>query len=824
MKNTIDFFWNRKTSIKWLLFFTALILLTMLGTRELWTQEWRWADISWNMMFSGDYFHPYLGDVPYYDKPLLSYWVMIVFSHLLGGLSTWSLRLPAALAGILAVFCTYRVGTLIVDRRVGLIAGWMLITTFYFLFWSRTANTDMLNVAGIMLATMWYFERREKPGLLTYSIYFLILAVSALFKGLIAPVISILVVLPDFLHAKNWKKHLRWELLPALIPAVIVYAIPFLLSNHFGSAQYGESGFYEVWRENVVRYFHPFDHQDPIYCYFIYLPLYLLPWTLLFIPAVVAVYKRWKTMSFGSRWTVWSTVLIFLFLTLSGSRRNYYVLPMVPFATLLTADWIAAGFATQARRCYIAALLAITSISLLFIYYAIAEPLYYSDGGFPRFAQQVEKAATEIRPWSQWNIVTLDAESKIAFYINPTKPITLLGLPSATRAEQKRRRETYGAQELTQLWPIILEQRPDTIIISRKAYLKKLIPYFRDYKIIIAQPTLGMRLLKQDDSAEPIAFIPTRSQQIIHFKIVPLGTSGGESEDNLSAYVVAPEQSNAWVALDAGTLISSLKKISDQLFQRLNVQVKSEKTFAETFFGDYLKAYLISHAHLDHISGLIIGSTIDSSKNILGTDTTINYLRDNVFNWKVWPNFADEGEQPQLKKYHYQRLAVGATVPVAQTILNVTPFALSHGNGYPSTAFLLEANGYYLLYFGDTGADAVEHSHDINLIWQKIAPLVRSHKLSAIFIEVSYPDGRPDNLLFGHLTPHWLLTELRELAMLVNPQYPHAALSGLPIVITHIKQGLGSEDMSTLIAQQLNQQNDLAARFVIPKQDQLMQF
>ena len=63
-------------------------------------------------------------------------------------------------------------------------------------------------------------------------------------------------------------------------------------------------------------------------------------------------------------------------------------------------------------------------------------------------------------------------------------------------------------------------------------------------------------------------------------------------------------------------------------------------------------------------------------------------------------------------------------------------------------------------------------SEDIHKIWQMISPLIRAHKLEAIFIEASYPDDRPDKLLFGHLTPRWLLFERRQLSLMVNPQHP----------------------------------------------------
>jgi len=507
LENIKEHLWNRDTSIRWLLFFAALILVTMLGARELWTQEWRWADISWNMMYRGDYLHPYLGDAPYYDKPLLSYWLMIAFSYLMGGLSEWSLRLPAVLAGILAVFCTYKVGTQLLDRKVGLMAGWMLITTFYFIFWGRTGNTDMLNVASIMLGVAWYVTRRETPGFSSYSIFFLILAVGALFKGLVAVVITTLAILPDLLHNKTWRKHLRWSLIPAAVPALIVYLIPFLASTYFdGQQAYGESGLYFVYRENILRYFQPFDHQDPFYIYFIYLPVYLFPWIVFFIPALGSLYKRWTKMPWESRWLVWSVLIIFLFLTLSGSRRNYYVLPLVPFAILLTADWIVTGIKRSALAFYTL----IVSYVVLFSYFCILTPLANSNGGSRPFAHEVHTEAALIKPWSQWHLVFLDAESKLTLYMQPAFPVKMLGLPPDPPGMPERTRATFYGPELIKLWPIVTTHPTDTIFITRKIYVNELKPWLKDYKVIIAKSTLSEKLFEKDDSDNAAAFIPTK--------------------------------------------------------------------------------------------------------------------------------------------------------------------------------------------------------------------------------------------------------------------------------------------------------------------------
>ena len=44
------------------------------------------------------------------------------------------------------------------------------------------------------------------------------------------------------------------------------------------------------------------------------------------------------------------------------------------------------------------------------------------------------------------------------------------------------------------------------------------------------------------------------------FRVVPLGVRGGGDDGNLSAYMVAPANSNAYVCLDAGTITNGISK------------------------------------------------------------------------------------------------------------------------------------------------------------------------------------------------------------------------------------------------------------------------
>ena len=129
-----ELLWGKSARFVWLFIAAVVLLLTCLGSREIWTQEHRWTDIVYAMLYHQDYLHPRLNGVDYYDKPLLSYWFIAGLAKLLGGLSTWNIRLPSALAGLLAVWSIYSLGTTLKDRRLGLLAGWMLLTNFYFIF------------------------------------------------------------------------------------------------------------------------------------------------------------------------------------------------------------------------------------------------------------------------------------------------------------------------------------------------------------------------------------------------------------------------------------------------------------------------------------------------------------------------------------------------------------------------------------------------------------------------------------------------------------------------------------------------------------------
>lgn len=299
------------------------------------------------------------------------------------------------------------------------------------------------------------------------------------------------------------------------------------------------------------------------------------------------------------------------------------------------------------------------------------------------------------------------------------------------------------------------------------------------------------------------------------FDVVALGARGGIQDGNLSAYLVSPHGDPRAVTCDVGTLVNGLR-VADEKGAFDGIEVPQDSTYTRIghMLVENVKGYLVSHAHLDHIAGLIAASPDDGKKPIYALPSVNSDIEQTYFNWDAWPNFGDRGEEPQLKKYTYRDLAPGEKTELSDTAMSVTVYPLSHG-GVESTAFLIESGDDALLCFGDTGPDEVEKVTRIADVWAAVADRVRQKHLRAIIVEVSYTNAQPDKLLFGHLTPSWLLKSLKAL----EEKAGLGSLKDLPVIISHIKYSLkkGAPPQEEIL-KELEAGNDIGVSFIIPEQ------
>ncbi len=336
----------------------ALLFFGRLGERALWSEEVRWAEIPREMQLADDYLWPTINGKTYYDKPLGSYWLVVVASWMRGGVDETAARLPCAFSGLLGVALIMLVARRLFDQRTAVLAGTILATSFSFVFFSRTASSDVENVTGV-LAALWLFLRNEShPAGWWVVPLWLIMALTSLTKGLLGFVLPILVIglycslagaSTSPRSPQTWFGLLvsrnRWlfnrKSLLAIPVAVLVYLLPFLLSH---GLTHSAEGLQMVFRENIRRFYDPVNHRGPVWLYAGFIFLLMAPWSLLLPAALVRAHQRWRALDRESRGERFALVYfwgLFVFFTLSSSRRGYYLLPILPAGSLLLARLLA---------------------------------------------------------------------------------------------------------------------------------------------------------------------------------------------------------------------------------------------------------------------------------------------------------------------------------------------------------------------------------------------------------------------------------------------------------------------------------------------------
>jgi 3',5'-cyclic-nucleotide phosphodiesterase len=309
-----------------------------------------------------------------------------------------------------------------------------------------------------------------------------------------------------------------------------------------------------------------------------------------------------------------------------------------------------------------------------------------------------------------------------------------------------------------------------------------------------------------------------------NFKMVVLGSGGGIDESNLSAYLLAPANTDRYICLDAGSLMHGIDVACAQgQFDNIE-KTDQNSSLSANILHHHIDAYVISHPHLDHIMGMLMAAPFDNHKNIVCSPKTADALMEHIFESPLWGNFTSEGTHP-VGKWDIIRLADQEWINIPNNSMKLKSFTLCHSCPNESNAFLIENNDHYCLYFGDTGADKIEGQPKIENVFKSIKPLVQQNKLKAIFIEVSFPNDRDNHHLYGHLKPALLEEELQKLAILISPKKTSAALQGVSIFITHIKPNYQTPQNSRdIIIRECEQMQHFGARFIYPKQAEKYEF
>ncbi|MBV8806397.1 MAG: glycosyltransferase family 39 protein, partial [Sinobacteraceae bacterium] len=272
--------------------------------RSAWTpDEPRELDIAWRMSQQDDRTLPQLADTPFLEKPPLSYWMSAMAIDVYGD-SPPAARMPNLLY---AAITALAIGALAFAMDggtaaiVAALAAGTAITAYRVAVWLAS---DACLLAGCAIALLGaYLGFRAPAGrskLFGYTLMHLGAAIGFMAKsapGWLVPAAALLALIG---WERRWSELRRWELyvgfaVQALLIGPWIYEVS--LSPHAADA------FSALFWHNIVGRFtqlagpaaldYTSGHKNFPGKYFIELPVYLLPWTLL---AVAAVCRAWERL------------------------------------------------------------------------------------------------------------------------------------------------------------------------------------------------------------------------------------------------------------------------------------------------------------------------------------------------------------------------------------------------------------------------------------------------------------------------------------------------------------------------------------------------
>jgi 4-amino-4-deoxy-L-arabinose transferase-like glycosyltransferase len=316
--------------------------------------EPRYAQIAREMLARHDWIVPTLNGSPWLEKPVLLYW-KAMGSYLIYGVHDWAARLPAATYAtglVLAIFFfmrRFRAGS---ELDAALIAASMA----GILAFARAASTDMMISAPFCVALLAWWTWHQIGKRLWLAAFYALLAVGMLAKGPLAPGLAVIIVGGYAVLRCDAKIFLRSLWWPGFL-LFFAIALPWYVAVQMKVPQFFRVFFVE---HNLERFgTNLYQHSQP---FWYYIPVFLLgtlPWIVFTLPALVEVVRSSVNRLRGTKsagiangtanengedWLplfllLWIGVPI-IFFSISRSKLPGYILPAVPAAAVLTADYL----------------------------------------------------------------------------------------------------------------------------------------------------------------------------------------------------------------------------------------------------------------------------------------------------------------------------------------------------------------------------------------------------------------------------------------------------------------------------------------------------
>ena len=318
--------YSRRSWLWLALLFIVLYGMDLAVPRDLWVQdEARYGEVVREMVEEGHWLVPHLNGHPYPDKPPLYFWLVAGVGTVVGQ-GELAFRLVSVGATAIAAVGTWWLGRGLLGAVGGIWAAALFLSSFLTLMVGHIVRMDMLLTGAVAFAWLGLLRCREGWG---SGLFWLATAVGIAVKGPIALLFTLLPALVWLIweDGKGGLKRLKpWLGIAGLLVLVIGWIGAVELAGYTSYLSL-------IWNEQLVgRAVNSWSHKEPIWFYWVLLPLVAGPWTGLILQGYRQLNPLWV-----KRMVVTFTLPPLIALSLVSGKLFIYLEPIFPGLAIFAA-------------------------------------------------------------------------------------------------------------------------------------------------------------------------------------------------------------------------------------------------------------------------------------------------------------------------------------------------------------------------------------------------------------------------------------------------------------------------------------------------------
>jgi len=322
------------------------------------------------MIHHNTWFVPYIFNLPHFEKPILTFWLLRL-SYALFGINNFAARFSTSAFAILGVIATYFLGRLIFkDTKKSLYCSIVLLSSALYIGLSRFVLTDMIFSILILLSLISFYAGYVNSGHQRKGIigFFIFSAMAVLTKGLLGIIFPAAVILAFLTIRRDWKYFYTSSVWIGLALFLLI-ALPWYL---FMIKQFGYGFIHEFFYNDHIRRVFEAEHSgnDKWYFYPLIMTAGILPWSIFEIMGLFQLGRHYRKNphNAGYLFLICWIVCVFGICQIAHSKLASYILPLFPALALVTGDYLCDMIANNKKR-----FVYLTNISLgIFVVLAIA--------------------------------------------------------------------------------------------------------------------------------------------------------------------------------------------------------------------------------------------------------------------------------------------------------------------------------------------------------------------------------------------------------------------------------------------------------------------